>query len=102
MLLAEFSIWPMDKGISVSPYVARAIDIIDRSGLPYKLGPLGTCIEGEIADVLRVIQQCFDELAEDSDRISCTVKMDWRRGASGRIEGKVKSVQEKLGRPLST
>src|SRR6266566_4594705 len=42
MLLAEFSIWPMDKGESVSEYVARAIDIVDRSGLPYKLGPLGT------------------------------------------------------------
>src|SRR5205085_9219921 len=51
MLLAEFSIWPMDKGESVSEYVARAIDIVDRSGLPYKLGPLVTCLEGEWSDV---------------------------------------------------
>lgn len=102
MLLAEFSIWPMDKGISVSPYVARAIDIIDRSGLPYKLGPLGTCIEGEWAEVMSVIQKCYEALAADCDRISCTVKMDWRRGASGRIEGKVQSVQQKLDRPLRT
>ena len=34
MLLAEFSIWPMDKGESVSPYVARCLDIIDRSPRP--------------------------------------------------------------------
>jgi uncharacterized protein (TIGR00106 family) len=102
MLLAEFSIWPMDKGVSVSPYVARAIDIIDKSGLPYKLGPLGTCIEGEWPDVMAVIQKCYEALATDCDRISCTVKMDWRKGASGRIEGKVKSVQEKLDRPLKT
>lgn len=102
MLLAEFSIWPMDKGVSVSPYVARAIDIIDRSGLPYKLGPLGTCIEGEWADVMAVIQKCYEALATDCDRISCTVKMDWRRGATGRIEGKVKSVVEKLGRSVTT
>ena len=40
MLLAEFSIWPMDKGESVGEYVARCLDVIDRSGLPYKLGPL--------------------------------------------------------------
>ena len=97
MLLAEFSIWPMDKGVSLSPYVARAIDIIDRSGLPYKLGPLGTCIEGEWKDVMKVIEQCHEALAADCDRISCTVKMDWRKGASGRIDGKVKSVQQKLG-----
>lgn len=97
MLLAEFSIWPMDKGVSLSSYVARAIDIIDRSGLAYKLGPLGTCIEGEYADVMAVIQQCHEALATDCDRISCTIKMDWRKNASGRIDGKVKSVQQKLG-----
>ena len=34
MLLAEFSMTPLDKGESVSAYVSRSIDIIDRSGIP--------------------------------------------------------------------
>ena len=102
MLLAEFSIWPMDKGESVGPYVARALDIVDRSGLPYKLGPLGTCIEGEWPAVMAVIQQCYEELAKDSNRIACTVKMDWRRGQSGRLESKVESVERHVGRALKT
>jgi uncharacterized protein (TIGR00106 family) len=102
MLLAEFSIWPMDKGESVGAYVARALEIVDRSGLPYKLGPLGTCIEGQYADVMRVIQECHEELLKDSNRVSCTIKMDYRKGASGRLEGKVKSVEEKVGRKLRT
>lgn len=102
MLLAEFSIWPMDKGESVGPYVARALDIVDRSGLPYKLGPLGTCIEGEWPAVMAVIQQCYEELAKDSNRIACSVKMDWRRGQSGRLESKVKTVEATLGRSLKT
>jgi uncharacterized protein (TIGR00106 family) len=102
MLLAELSIWPMDKGVSVSPYVARAIDIIDKSGLPYQLGPLGTCIEGEWPEVMAVVQKCYEALAVDCDRVSCTLKMDWRRGAGGRITSKVQSVQQKLGRKLST
>jgi uncharacterized protein (TIGR00106 family) len=101
MLLAEFSIWPMDKGESVSEYVARAIDIVDRSGLAYKLGPLGTCIEGEWPDVMRVIEECYEALAKDCNRISCTVKMDWRKGRSGRIDAKVRSVEERLGRSIS-
>lgn len=100
MLLAEFSIWPMDKGTSVSPFVARAIDIVDRSGLPYKVGPLGTCVEGEYDAVMAVIKACHDALAADSDRVMCTIKMDWRKGRSGRIEGKVDSVEKKLGREL--
>lgn len=102
MLLAEFSIWPMDKGESVSPHVARCLDIVDRSGLPYKLGPLGTCIEGEWADVMAVIQRCYEELAKDCNRISCTVKMDWRKGRSGRLTAKVAAVEEKLNRKLMT
>jgi uncharacterized protein (TIGR00106 family) len=102
MLLAEFSIWPMDKGESVGAYVARALDIVDKSGLAYKLGPLGTCIEGEYEDVMRVIQECHEALLKDSNRVSCTIKMDYRKGMTGRLEGKVKSVEERVGRKLST
>lgn len=102
MLLAEFSIWPMDKGESVGQYVARALDIVDKSGLPYRLGPLGTCIEGEYDDVMRVIQQCHEELLKDSNRVTCTIKMDYRKGTTNRLEAKIQSVQEKLGRKLRT
>lgn len=102
MLLAEFSIWPMDKGESVGVYVARCLDIVDRSGLPYKLGPLGTCIEGEWTEVMAVIQQCQEALAKDCNRVTCTVKMDWRKGHAGRLQSKVVSVEKSLGRKLRT
>ena len=102
MLLAEFSIWPMDKGESVGKYVARALDIVDRSGLPYKLGPLGTCIEGEWVEVMAVIQKCYEELAKDSGRISCTIKCDWRRGRTGGLKSKVESIEKNLGRKIKT
>src|SRR5215813_7374762 len=102
MLLAEFSIWPMDKGESVGAYVARCLDIVDRSGLPYKLGPLGTCIEGEWPEVMAVIQKCYEALAADSNRIACTVKMDWRKGGGGRLESKLDSVKKHRGGTLKT
>ena len=100
MVLLEFSIFPMDKGESVSPYVARCIDIVDQSGLDYRTSAMGTIIEGELDAVLSVLRQCFAELEKDCGRISCSAKFDWRRGASGRLEAKVKSVEEKLGHPL--
>lgn len=92
----------MDKGESVGAYVARALDIVDRSGLPYKLGPLGTCIEGEWHEVMAVIGKCYEALAADSNRIACTVKIDYRKGRKGRLEAKVKSVEETLGRKLKS
>jgi uncharacterized protein YqgV (UPF0045/DUF77 family) len=51
---------------------------------------------------MAVVQKCYEALAVDCDRVSCTLKMDWRRGAGGRITSKVQSVQQKLGRKLST
>ena len=102
MLLAEISMWPMDKGESVGQYVAGVLDIIDRSGLPYRLGPLGTTIEGEWDEVMGVMKQCFEHLAKESNRIACTVKIDWRKGRNGGIDAKVHSVERQLGRTFRT
>jgi uncharacterized protein (TIGR00106 family) len=102
MLLAEFSMWPMDKGESVGPYVARLLDIIDQSGLPYRLGPLGTCIEGEYEPVMKVIQRCHEALAKDCNRIACTIKMDYRKGHDNMLDSKIASVEKSLGRKLKT
>ena len=100
MILLEFSMFPLDKGESLSPYVARSLDIIDRSGLDYRLNAMGTIVEGEIDDVLAVVKQCFDAMSADCNRISCSVNVDYRKDQSGRLEAKVKSVQEKVGREL--
>lgn len=100
MLLAEISMWPMDKGESVSAYVAQVLDIIDRSGVPYRLGPLGTCLEGEYDEVMAVVRQCFQVLSGQSNRVAITMKMDWRKGRTDSLNGKVASVEAKLGRTL--
>jgi len=100
VLLAEFSLTPLDKGASVSRWVSRSIDLIDRSGLPYRLGPMGTCVEGEWDEVLAVLKACFERMGEECDRISVSFKGDWRRGAAGRLTAKVEKVEATLGRKL--
>ncbi|MGB9623407.1 MAG: thiamine-binding protein, partial [Phycisphaerae bacterium] len=45
--LVEFSMSPMGKGESVSEYVAHSLEIIEASGVPYRMGPMGTVLEGE-------------------------------------------------------
>ncbi|MDQ7039019.1 MAG: MTH1187 family thiamine-binding protein, partial [Aquificota bacterium] len=94
---------PLGRGESVSEYVARVVDIVDRSGLPYVLTPMGTIIEGESwEEVMEVLRKGFEELKKDCPRISITMKIDYREGKSGRIKAKVESVQKKLGRDIST
>lgn len=95
-IVADFTIFPIGKGVSLSAHVARIIKIVDSSGLDYKLHSMGTNIEGPWDKVFSVIKKCFDEMRRDSERISLSVRVDYKKGASGRLEGKVKSVEAKL------
>lgn len=101
-VIVDFSIVPMDKGESVSPYVARAVAVIRDSGLAFRLGPMGTAVEGDDWDrVMGVVQQCFESLQKDCHRIYMTIKVDYRKGDTGRLDGKVASVEGKLPEPAS-
>ena len=102
MVLMEFSMFPVGEGESLSRYVARSLEIIDQSGLDYQLHAMGTVVEGEIEEVLAVLKACHEAMATDCNRISCSVKLDYRKGKSGRLEEKVSSVQAKVDRPLKT
>ncbi len=95
-VLIDFSIFPLDKGASLSPYVARAVKIIGDSGLPHRFGPMGTSIEGEWDQVMGILGECFEDLKKDCDRISMNIRLDYRRAPAGRIEGKITSVKKRL------
>jgi len=95
-VIIDFSIFPVDKGESLSPYVARAVKIIKDSGLPYHFGPMGTSIEGEWKEVVGVVERCFQELEKDCGRIIINLKADYRKDTSGRMGSKVASVEKKL------
>lgn len=102
MVLLEFSISPLGKGASVSEYVARALAIVEASGLDYRLHAMGTIIEGEWREVFAVVEKCYEALRPDCERITCSIKVDAREGASGRLTSKVRSVEKKLGRKLKS
>lgn len=100
MLLLEFSMSPMDKGESVSRYVSRSLDIIDASGVDYRLNPMGTVLEGEWDEVMDVVKKCYEKMSSDCNRITCSIKIDYRKGAKGRLQSKMASVEKKLGKSL--
>jgi uncharacterized protein (TIGR00106 family) len=100
MVLLEMSIVPLGQGESVSQYVAQCVDIVDRSGLDYELHAMGTIVEGELSQVLTLMQQCIEHVADSCNRVSCTAKIDYRQGASGGLRAKVASVEQALGRPV--
>ena len=95
-VLVHFSIFPIDKGVHLSGYVARAVRIIKESGLPHKMEAMGTTIEGEWDEIMDVVKRCYEALSTDCDRVLVNLKMDCKKGAGGRMAGKVASVEKKL------
>lgn len=100
MVLLEFSMSPLGKGESVGKYVARSLDIIDKSGVPYRLNPMGTVLEGDWDEVFGVVKKCFERMKKDCNRVSCTIKVDYRKGHRGRLVSKVASIEKTLKRHI--
>lgn len=97
-VLMEFAMFPTDRGDSVSAEVSRIIEMIRGSGVVYRLTPMGTIIETPtLEEALGIVQRAHDLLEADAGRIYATIKLDIRKGKSGRMEGKIRSVTDKIG-----
>jgi uncharacterized protein (TIGR00106 family) len=99
-MIVEFSITPLGKGESLSQDVAMVLDLVDKSGLDYRLTPMGTIIEGEWDEVLALIKRCHEAMLQRANRVSTWIHIDDRKGAKGRIRHKVEAVEKRLGREL--
>jgi len=102
MVLLEFSMSPMDKGESVGKYVSRSLDIIDKSGVPYRLNPMGTVLEGEWDEVFGVVKKCYERMRKDCRRITIGIRVDYRNAPRGRLDSKIASVEKRLKRRIKT
>jgi uncharacterized protein (TIGR00106 family) len=99
-MLVQFSIVPLGKGESVSEQIAKILKVVDENGLPYRLTPMGTVLEGEWDAVMALIRRCHLEVLKNSPRLITTITIDDRPGKPDRITEKIRSVETKLGREL--
>lgn len=99
-MLVEFSIVPLGKGVSVGNDVANVIKIVENSGLPYKLNPMGTVVEGKWDEVMALIKRCHRAVLRNGERVVTTIKIDDRKGRSNMIEGKIASLEKRLKKSL--
>jgi len=97
-VILEFAMFPTDKGVSVAAHVSRIIRVIADSGHPYQLTPMGTIIEtATIRESLDLIEKAYAQLEPDCERVYSSLKFDIRKGALGRMQQKVQSIQSHIG-----
>jgi uncharacterized protein (TIGR00106 family) len=98
MAVMDIQVAPRREGsISVSDAVVTAHRVIQETGLPHVLHPMGTCIEGEPAQLYELAARIHDALAEMGyPRISVTIKIDDRRDQKHSMADKIRVVEGKL------
>ncbi len=102
-VLLEFSMFPIDKGESLSAYVGRILTFIDESGVSYRLTPMGTVVETQDLDeALRILSEAYKRLEPDCNRVYASAKLDIRRGRNGGLTRKIESVEKRTGKKLKS
>lgn len=98
MAIVQVSIVPLGTGgSSLSPYVARVVQWLVDNGINYKLTPMGTVLEGELSELLGVINQLHEiPFEEGAQRVMTLINIDDRRDRKAAADGKIKSVEARL------
>ena len=102
-MLAELEILPIGTGsASVSDILAEVAKLIDQSRLDYRVGPMGTVIEGDWDQLMLLAKRCHQAVLQSTSRVMTTIRIDDRKDkpGAGRIVQKVQSLEAKVGRPL--
>ncbi len=99
-MLIEFSIVPVGVGSSIGDQLAEVLKIVDASGLPYKINPMGTVVEGEWDEVMKLVKKCHMTVMKTGERAITTISIDDRKGKPNRLDEKVKSIEKRIGKSL--
>jgi len=102
-MLAELEIVPIGtKSASLSDLLAEVAKLIDQSGLDYRVGPMGTVVEGDWDRLMDLAKQCHQAVLRSAVRVMTTIRIDDRtdQPGPGRITQKVQSLEAKVGKPL--
>jgi uncharacterized protein (TIGR00106 family) len=99
MAIAAVSITPIGEGVSVSRYVAAALEVVRRQDrVRHRLDPMFSTLEGEPADIYALVQRMQEAVfAAGAQRVSTVLKIDDRRDRRVRMEEKVEAVETRLG-----
>ena len=98
MAILQISVVPIGTGeTSLSAYVADCIRILKKERVRYELTSMGTNMEGDLKDLLRVAFKMHQApFRKGALRVLTTLKIDDRRDKKGTLKGKKRAVEEKL------
>ena len=95
-MVVEFSVVPLGEKEHFGAVVAEFVKIVEKSGIPFELTPMGTVMEGEWDDIMGVIKACHQKAHDHAARVLTSITIDDFAGRTGRLKGKIESVKRAL------
>lgn len=100
-MLFSLAMYPIGGSDELADPVSEVVEEIDRAGLKYQVTGMDTVIEGSFDEVLPVVRRAYETLREDYPRVVAFLSIDDHAGASDRMSGSVRDVEERVGRSHS-
>ena len=98
MAIMEISVVPIGtESPGVSHFVAECVKIVDQEGLKYEVTSMGTEVEGEVEELLRLAAQMHRvPFTKGAQRVVTTIKIDERLDKELKIAGKKEAILKRL------
>lgn len=99
MAVVEVVVVPLGTGTpSLSKYVANVEKVLDNyKELKHILTPMSTVVEGDLDTILKAIRQMHEvPFSMGIQRVATRIHIDDRRDKKLTMEGKLRSVKQKL------
>ena len=95
MIISQLSIAPIGKDVSVSKYVKKVIDVINKYDVKSKTNAMATVIETKDLETLfKIVQTAHMAMVNSgAERVIKELKIDDRRDKNATIESKLKAIQ---------
>ena len=95
MVLAQFSVYPLGEGTSLSRFVKKGIQVVKESGFKYEIGGLSTTVEvPDLDSLIQLVKKVHQaHLGEGAKRVVIDLKVDDRRDKEATIDTKRNAVK---------
>ena len=95
VVIVEFNIIPLGVGISVSQFLAPAVEELDRQKVKHEITSMGTIFEAKnVEEAFKLVREVHEAVFEMGvKRVVTAVRIDDRRDAERSMEDKVKSLK---------
>jgi uncharacterized protein (TIGR00106 family) len=96
--IAEINIIPLGTpGPGVADYIADAVRLLKRRGIPFEVTAMGTVIEAKVDKILELAREMHEvTFGKDVCRVVTTITIDDRRDREASARDKVEAVSRRL------